>query len=251
MKYSLCVPIDTLCRIGEAKTAEIAFDGVKFTWVNGNDTTYPKIIIPINFNPIEYVYDYENSSELALVSRFLTMLAAKVHQRLRIHEHHRYLILESNYGDLLPRFQGEYLVSLDEVPKESANSTMLQMALSLYREALNSNSVFYSFLNFFKIVELSFDSLTRPRKSREIKRFIDQHIEDAIKENPWALRSKIAMKKLPTGDEIYRLYRCSIAHASATEMRNPDAPDDFYQVALCLDVIAAVAVYTINSGRIT
>jgi len=249
MKYSLCVPIDTQCKIGESETTEITFDGVKFTWINGNDKTYPKIIIPINSNPNEY--NYAKSPELALVSRFLTMLAAKVHIRLRIHEHHRYLILGNNYGDLLPRLQGEYLVSLDEVPKESASSEILQMALSLYREAINSNSVFYSFLNYFKIVELSFNSLSRREKPREIKKFIDQNIEAAIKEYPWALQSKIAMKQLPTGDEIYKLYRCSIAHASATEMRNPDAPEDFYQVALCIEIITALAVYTINSGRIS
>lgn len=127
-------------------------------------------------------------------------------------------------------------INLDEyIPYEYNDQQIL--ALAIYREAKNSNSVFYQFLNYFKII-----NMINP-KGKDQKEWINRNINSIklTEEENKRLQSIINL-----GEYLYSCGRCAIAHASYAnndKIANPDNYYDYEMICEMLQIIEKFAVY--------
>lgn len=247
-KYALRIPIDTNLMLGDVTKLDLRFDQLSFTWTNGTEDYFPEVLIPIDHDHAQ-IYDWHNSSELTILNNFLSFLAAKSSQPIKIHKWHRYIVHQDAHWDRLSRKSPEFIVPLDKIPNEPASNEISKLAISLYREAVTASSVFYSFLSFYKILELGHSQYDRNERPNEIKNYIDRNINQSIKEYRVSIGTRHFQSDIPSGDKIYKSFRCAIAHASEDEMRSPDNMADYCTVMLNLDYIRALAMFMVNSGH--
>ncbi len=251
-KYALRVPIVTTIQIGNSKRIDINFDRMSFQWVNGSEEFYPEAVIPISCSFHELSdYSWPESMELRKLNHFLSILAANSHQPIQIHKSHRYIVHSDGHWEQLSRRILPFILTLEEIPLESVHSEREKLVLSLYREAITTSSIFYSFLSFYKILELGHDNCSQSLKSSRIKAYIDDNIDVAIANSPPSPHCRFLSPSNPTGHELYKVYRCAIAHASERDMLSPDDAVDYYATLARIDFIRALAAHMINSGHFT
>ncbi len=248
-RYALRIPIDTHIVLGDAAEVCVQFDQLCFTWINGTEDHFPEVLIPIEHYHMRE-YSWHNSSELSTLNHFLSLIAATASQPIAMHKWHRYIVdQDRRTWERLPRKLPGFLVPSNKVPSEPASTERSKLAFSLYREAVSSSSVFYSFLAYYKILELGHDHFPRGERPEAIKKYIDTHIRQAIKSCPVSIETRHFEPEIPSGEKVYRSFRCAIAHASEGETRSPDDMADYCTVRLTLDYIRALAVFMINSGH--
>ncbi len=133
----------------------------------------------------------------------------------------------------ISRYDFEHLQVVRE-PKQ-------QLALALYREGLNADQGFYAFLSFYKIINIlrnqvrqqsgwinaNLDKLGRNHRGRERSRNLEQNGVDI-------------------GDYLSNQGRCAIAHAFDEPVRDPDLPDDIYEIREDLPLIMGLAQVAIE-----
>lgn len=131
-----------------------------------------------------------------------------------------------------PRFRLDYL---PEPQNEKA-----RLAVSLFREALNINSVAYQFLGYFKIINMLHAGGAGQKGwiNRILPRIEDFRARKRIAE----LRSHLT----DVGDYLYSSGRCAVAHAYAQPVVNPDDPADRKRLSADLPVMRALAEYAIE-----
>lgn len=121
-------------------------------------------------------------------------------------------------------------------PQENA-----QVALALYREALNLDDKSYQFLSFFKILNVRFDL------SRDQKQWINSNLASV---NQLLIRERISelqQAHANVGQYLYESGRCAVAHAFGHPIVNPDNPEDKRRLAADLPVIRALAELMIEN----
>jgi hypothetical protein len=246
--YALRIPIDTNIVLGDTDEVRVHFDQISFTWRNGTEDHFPEVLIPIEQDRA-FSYDWHNSFELTTLNHFLSLIAATASQPISIHKWHRYIVLEDGPWGLPSRKPPLFRIASERIPREPESNERLKLALSLYREAVSSSSVFYSFLNYYKILELGHDHFSRNERPREIKKYVDTFIFQSVKEYKRSIESDHFQSKIPSGEEIYLSFRCAIAHASDSETRSPDNMADHNTVRLALESIRALAMFMLNSGH--
>lgn len=154
---------------GESKQL-IKFEDREFIWINGDDEYYPQIIIPILLqnDSLYPLYKWKESEEMRIILRFLTMLACRFRIPFEVARGHRYQFLRGEgekHKDYLKRNAVNYSSDTKEIYNKLPESKSMRLAMALFREGINSSSVFYAFLNFYKIIELPFDG----KKHTEIR----------------------------------------------------------------------------------
>lgn len=115
-----------------------------------------------------------------------------------------------------------------------------RLALALYRDALASNTDFYRFLNFYKIINI------RYHYGADQKAWIDTNL---TKVGPRQMKSKSRADELlgagkKIGEYLYEQGRCAIAHASYSTgeaIRDPDDPKDRREITKDLDLMQELA----------
>lgn len=247
-QYALRIPIDTNMMLGDVTKLDLSFDQLIFIWTNGTEDYFPEVLIPIEHDHAQ-IYDWHNSSELTTLNNFLSLLAAKTSQPIRIHKWHRYIVHQDAHWERLSRKSPGFIVSLDKIPNVPASNERSKLAISLYREAVTASSVFYSFLSFYKILELGHSQYGRRKRPTAIKSYIDRYINQSVKDYRVSIETSHFQSEVPSGEKIYESFRCAIAHASDDQMRSPDNMADYCAVMLNLDYIRALAMFMVNSGH--
>ncbi|WP_354124624.1 methylamine utilization protein MauJ [Bradyrhizobium sp. LA6.10] len=117
---------------------------------------------------------------------------------------------------------------------EPADSRAL-LALALMREGRGLNHPAYSFLSFFRVLEVAFDG--RQRKS-----WVDAALTtvrgNGVQEVIEALRNKGIQD---IGYHLFESGRCAIAHANTQPIVDPDKPDDLRRLSFEAPLIRALA----------
>ena len=247
-QYALRIPIDTNIMLGHIAKLDLRFDQLNFTWTNGTEDYFPEVLIPIEYDHAQ-TYDWHNSYELTRLNNFLSFLAAKSSQPIQIHKWHRYIVHQDGQWERLSRKSPGFIVPLEKIPNKPASNERSKLAISLYREAVTASSVFYSFLSFYKILELGHDQYPRNERPKAIKSYIDRHIKQSIKDYRVSIETSHFQSDIPSGENIYTSFRCAIAHASEGQMRSLDNMVDYYTVMLNLDYMRALAMFMVNSGH--
>ena len=119
------------------------------------------------------------------------------------------------------------------------------LALALYREALTVNSVPFSFLSFFKILNILWED--------KYKKGSNAMIEGIRKTLP-NLKHKEALERLSKLGEtepdvpkyLYESGRCAIAHAYSEPLVDPDNVADLWRLSKDIWVIRAIAEHLIE-----
>lgn len=131
-----------------------------------------------------------------------------------------------------PHFRVDYL---PDPPDPKA-----RLALGLYREALNVNSIAYEFLGFFKIINVIYqgwhDQVAWINRTVDL---LDNH----------SAKSRLAVLKKEgkdIGEYLYVSGRCAVAHAFAEPLVNPEDPSDTRRLTDDLPLIKTLAEYLIE-----
>lgn len=106
-----------------------------------------------------------------------------------------------------------------------ANTKKQKIALGLYKEGLSSNSPFYKFLSFFKIINMFHPT------GKSQKKWINDHISVITSNLPILLELK--KKRTSVGEHLYHSGRCAIAHCNYSNGKtiiNPDNPKDVRRI---------------------
>lgn len=126
---------------------------------------------------------------------------------------------------------------IDYLPAPTGDDQRL--ALALYREALNCNSIAYSFLGFAKILNM----LGGGKKQVA---WINATIPKLTRNHDYEANQRLAQLVGDIGKYIYEDGRCAIAHAEKGSRVNPDMADHERRLAKDLPVVKVLAEYFIE-----
>jgi hypothetical protein len=131
-----------------------------------------------------------------------------------------------------------YPINLDGY-KQIAFTRDQQLALGIYRQGVSSNSIFYGFLSYSKVINIKCSGRKAHMSwiNNNIHKIGNDHIINTINK----------LKKngvMDLGELLYISGRCAIAHASLQSgepIADPDSHDDQIRIARDLPIAKALA----------
>jgi hypothetical protein len=123
--------------------------------------------------------------------------------------------------------------------KQIAFTRDQQLALGIYRQGVSSNSIFYGFLSYSKVLNIKCPT------GKDHKIWINNKIHKI--RNGYIINIIDKLKKdgvVDFGDHLYRSGRCAIAHASLQRgdpIADADSYDDHFRIARELPIAKALA----------
>lgn len=230
------VALETDLYLGDSNEVYFEFLDRKIRWINGTQTISPMLIIPCKKG------DFSDGIEIS--KKFLSALIEEVQTPI---------IEITNVGSptklapLLrqPRvsggisFDSEYLITEDV----SKYTDKKWIGLSYYKDGINANSKFYSFLSFYKLIQLAFDN-----DNDKVIKWINsntQYINDRIDSN-WLMENLTPGQLL--GNYLYGVGRTAAAHIQYKkgQIVNPDNPEDYMRVQRDLPIIRGFATKVLS-----
>lgn len=140
---------------------------------------------------------------------------------------------KSKTRSISEKFRADYLPE----PKDEKS----MRALALFREAQSLNSPAYSFLGFFKILNILFS------KGGEQKEWINRNLP-AIKGYQSSKRlQELRKQHSDVGEYLYVQGRCAVAHAFDDPVVDPDVPSDTQRLAEDLPVMEELSAIAIEN----
>lgn len=227
--------IDTTINFGNEEEVWFEFEGLPVRWVNQTDFTSTLVIIPVKDRN-------DDLGEYKVVLKFLSRMAYETRAPLRIIST---VGAASRFAPILhqPRKRLGVTVYPDirYFNLHSTGNPKLDLAYALYREGVNSHSVYYAFLSFYKIIQLALDE-----DGARITEWINANLNHA------SIRSqRVEAIRSEHGDVVPYLFssgRCAIAHVSKDPVANPDDPQDETRLRQDLDLVRGLAHLVIESG---
>jgi hypothetical protein len=227
--------LDTYLRFGTVEEVWFRFRGVTLRWINQTENLHTILIVPqIHGN------NFEREYELAM--RFLSYLAFETNSRISVITS---IGVARRFAPGLrqPKRAGVTLYPDNYAREERQPSGRKDLALAFYREGLSGGSVYYSFLSFYKVIQLAFNEDAN-RISEWIKGNLFEIREPQVKE--WA-----ATVERESGDIVGYLFksgRCAIAHTKNEPVVDPDDPADRMRLSKDLHIVEGLARRAIETG---
>jgi hypothetical protein len=230
------IPVISNVLLGDEREVYFDFMDRKVRWINGNAFLQPLIVVPAS-SP-------DGNDGIEVARKFLSVLnmthEIKLSERLISVQQIRYL---PYFKDLrMPVFQmidPDYVLPFDDV---STYSQKKWFALAFLREATSSNSVYYAFLNYYKIIELA-----RNGNADRVKRWINNNVEQVCTNAGISWYADfIASGETDPGLYLHKTERVAIAHSDyrfngSRNTHNPDSPEDYNRTQNDLAAIRALA----------
>lgn len=116
------------------------------------------------------------------------------------------------------------------------------LALAFYREGKGAESVYYQFLNFYKILALQFDD-----DWKQCVPWINQNLGRITSHIARERLAKLQQRVSDVGDYLYTSGRCAIAHVRQEPIAKPDDLADNHRLSHDLPIIEALARYVIET----
>jgi hypothetical protein len=113
------------------------------------------------------------------------------------------------------------------------------LAMSLHREALTSRSVFYEFLNYWKVIEIVFPDVSARRA------WIDSNVDTLHLERERV--AEIRQSQAGVADYLYTDSRCAVAHVNHRPFVDPDKAEDYYRLSRDARLVKGLARMAIES----
>ena len=103
---------------------------------------------------------------------------------------------------------------------------MLEIALSLYNEAMFTKNVFYRFFSFWKILEIKYPT----RSTKNAAEYINQMINER-KVYLDTFIANLISRGIDVGNHLYSDFRCAIAHITREPVKLAMDEDSFREVS--------------------
>lgn len=210
----LNITIDTHLKIGFDKEVYLWYRDRYIRWINGNKYNYAMIVVPTNEIDSKPVVDFANEflSSFVWTSKYH---ARKVSSAGFGKRYNPLLGAKKSYGGLIHN-----ITEIDFANRILDDNAKL--ALAFYKEGVNSVSLYYSFLSYYKIIELYFE------KNKYAKAWILSK-SDWLEKYHKNRMSEIKNESKDIAKHLYNSRRCAIAHAS--DELNPDHYEDIVRVS--------------------
>jgi hypothetical protein len=228
-----CV-LDCHLRIGNDDEFCFKFAGRPYRWINGSPESDAIISIALNRNEDHVSVEEE-------LNRLLTLLGWE----------HKIAIARKVGSSIigakrpLPWVAGTrsaigLLVESKWLFREIPNQISEQkwLAMSLFREALNSRSVFYAFLNYWKAIEVCYPD--SPNRSA----WIDSNVDKLHFEREHV--AKIRQSHPSVAKYLYTDSRCAVAHVGHAPFVDPDRAEDYHRLAQDTQIVKDLAQMAIE-----
>jgi len=238
-KRQLEIPVVSNVLLGEEPEVYFEFMGRKVRWVNGNAFTQPIVLVPCN--------EEDGSDGIEIARKFMSLVnmqhEVELSERLISVQHLRYLPFYKSLR--MPTFlmvDPTYVLPQDDTTQYSNKKWY---ALAFLREAVNSRSIYYAFLCYYKIIELAQNG-----DSGKVKAWINNNVEQVCSDKNLNWYDKVIKPKgLDAGYYLHKTERVAIAHAEYTDTNttttptthNPDDPEDYWRTQNDLVVIRVLA----------
>ena len=221
--------LDTHLHIGEEEAILLQFGGREFRWINASLESDTRVSVGLKAGEDRFPAEEE-------LNRFLSVLAWE-------------------HGTPISKKDGPYVGRRRELPFVISPRSIFslkidpsypirlkldligekeRLVLSIFREAVNARSVFYSFLNYWKIIEVVFPN----PKSRRLD-WVDRAAATLGAE-----RERVAAILL--NDPRISVYldnncRNAVAHVFHKPFVDPDSSEDFVRLSLDLPIARSLA----------
>ncbi len=179
-KHELDFVVDSAIRVGNQEEVYLEFEGMAIRWTNGTAERDPIVSILV-----ERTESHDAADEK--LNRLLTVIAWEHKHAIRKvwgvgGAKRPFPVAYSPRMDRGIQVDGEWLWNDSRKPKTEAG----WLSLALYREALSSQSNFYAFLSYYKVIDVLFrarriksngstaSQRCRRGKSRRFRRFSSQ-----------------------------------------------------------------------------
>ena len=256
--YCSWVTIETTVLFSQMKRALIQHNNSRFIWVNGTEHELPYLIIPLRESDKDDLYEYSKSTIYDDALDYLSLLSFITGRPVDINmftfknyraQWHR--VLEYN-PPFIPRAGTINTGGLEKPPIFTAAITDKDKHIyGLFREALSSNSMFYSMLACHKVFEHIF-----PDKDDKID-FFDTKInaawENYSRQNmirgfgdPDKFRQFVRHYGGLASDYLRKKCRHAIAHSKPGEhFITPYKYSDYYEMYFANETMKALTLYLI------
>lgn len=130
--------------------------------------------------------------------------------------------------------------------REMEKDPKARLALALYREARTINSVPFSFLSYFKILNIFWQDKYQKGKNEiieGIRKALPYIKDDLTKKIIKDLENRVE----DVSEYLYKSGRCAVAHAYAAPIVDPDNAEDIQRLSQDIDIIKAIAEFLIET----
>lgn len=230
--------IDSDLIIGEKEEVYFKFKDRKIRWINGTTYLRPIIVVPSKGLTT-------SAEDEAILNEFISSLVWETEIPIRKLFH---ASAAKRFSPIVgaTKNKGGTIIGISKLSFDGNDVNKKQtLALALYKEGINSRSVYYSFLNYYKIMELLFFG-----RKQDIIGFINESRDLLISKGHSKRVNEIDSFGVDFGDYIYVSCRCAVAHAGQIDSTvNPDDIDDYRRITEDLPLIQEIAKNIIKSGR--
>jgi hypothetical protein len=234
--YQYETSLDTDLYLGEGDEVYFDFMDRKVRWINGTAFVSPLLAVPCK--------NSDGSDGRDIAKKFLSLLVSEVRSPIQT-------VFSSMTGKsftptiLQSRRLGGIRMG-DKVlsgKKPKTFSDKKWIGLALYKEGINSNSVFYAFLSFFKVIVLGCDY----SDDNAIK-WINANIKKVTDRYDRAWQAEVLKPGQNAGKYLYGSGRCAIAHVKSDKgkINDPDNDNDFRRIQKDLGIMRFLADEMIN-----
>lgn len=223
----------------------IDFEGRKLRWINGTKYVYPSLIIPAKDDT------YEEEREIA--RRFISALVFSEKYPIREITN---AACPKRFAPLIrqPRSNIFLGISADILTLLGQQRTERQwQALSYYKEAVNSESIYYQFLCYYNTIKLAFLNASNEEDTNQTDQWINNQAPNL---NIAPLLTRLTGQRTTLGAYLrHEGGRNAIAHVGMLRGNHPtivpDNPDDRRRIQEVLPIVRELATKVIEDGMIS
>ena len=231
--------VDTHLRFGDVEEVWFDFRGKVLRWINQTENRHAILIVAVSNRN-------NDKEEYELAMRFLSRLAFDTDMPINVITS---VGCQARFYPMLhqPKRMGGIVYPSEYHMKQSESfSDKEDLAYAFYKEGLSSSSVYYSFLSFYKVIQLAFNE-----NDAQIKNWINNNLDPNKLRYPGVIERVKELQDQGKNVAVHLLSsgRVAIAHAKPRGIRaaDPDNPDDKRRLNEDLPIIKGLARYAIES----
>jgi hypothetical protein len=220
--------LDTQLRIGDEEAITLQFESREYRWINASLESDTRISVGLKEGEGRFPAEEE-------LNRFLSILAWE--HGVPISKKNGPIIGRKRELPFIVSPRSIFSLKIDPRFPIRLNLQLVgqteNLVLAIFREAINARSVFYSFLNYWKIIEVVF----RPKKQR-----LDWVEQSAARLTQERERVAAILQSNPRISEyLDNNCRNAVVHVFRPPFVNPDCSGDFVRLSLDLPIVRSLA----------
>jgi len=212
------------------------WQGTPVRWINQTANRHASLTIPCR-NPNDMTPGFRTGMEFLGAFSFVTKQSARVVTWIGSGPAGGTALVQSK------RNPGAIGLNVDISEYWKLDGRKRNLGLAFFREGMSSGSIYYSFLSFWKVIQLAFNE-----EGKSIKRWVTENIVSVRDPHVQRRVKEISDDGKDLGRYLWESCRCAIAHASVDPVVDPDDLVDYKRIQHDLSIAAELARLIINSN---